>query len=177
MARDERWSALSGAPETTEALGERLGAALPPGALLALVGELGSGKTTLVRGLARGLGASEAVTSPTFTRMRVLEGRLTLHHFDAWRGGAEELFAEGAELLSGDGVAVVEWADRVEQHLPRPRIELRLAHAGEGERELSARLVEPDPRAGPGARRLAAALSAALELARATPGLEAVARP
>ena len=90
---------------TTEALGEALGRALFPGALVALVGELGAGKTTLVRGLARGLGIVQPVSSPTFTRMRLLYGRLALHHFDAWRSGSAALFAEGTELLAGEGVA------------------------------------------------------------------------
>src|SRR5262245_14590853 len=107
MAPERGWRALSSAPATTEALGERLGAALVPGALLALTGELGSGKTTLVRGLGRGLALTDAIVSPTFTRMRALSGRLALYHFDAWRGGAEALFADGAEYLAGDGVAVV----------------------------------------------------------------------
>lgn len=166
------WEARSRSPETTEALGERLGRALVSGALVALIGELGSGKTTMVRGLARGLEVREAVTSPTFTRMRALPGRLVLFHFDAWRGGALELFEQGAEFLAGDGVAVVEWAERVAEHLPRPRIELCLRHLGPDERGLRARLVPPPEHAGPGARALAFALGAALERARTTPGLD-----
>lgn len=164
------WRVRSPAPEVTEALGERLGAALVPGSLVALIGELGSGKTTLVRGLARGLGVREPVTSPTFTRMRVLPGRLVLHHFDAWRGGAEALFEEGAELLSGDGVAVVEWAERVAPLLPGPRVELGLQHRGPTERELAAFLLEP-PARPPAVAELGRALRAALERARGTPGL------
>ncbi len=171
MAPELAWEARTHAPETTEALGERLGAALVPGAMLALIGELGSGKTTLVRGLARGLGIFEPVTSPTFTRMRALPGRLALYHFDAWRSGSAELLEEGAEFLAGDGVAVVEWADRVAEHLPRPRLELLLTHLGPETRSLRARLVPPAEQAGPGALRLAAALGAALEQARTTPGL------
>ncbi|NOT30816.1 MAG: tRNA (adenosine(37)-N6)-threonylcarbamoyltransferase complex ATPase subunit type 1 TsaE [Planctomycetes bacterium] len=166
------WEARSSSPETTEALGERLGRALVPGALVALIGELGSGKTTLVRGLARGLEVRAAVTSPTFTRMRALPGRLALFHFDAWRGGAPELFEQGAEFLAGDGVAVVEWAERVAEYLPRPRLELSLRHLGPDERGLTTRLVPPPEHAGPGARALALALGAALEQARTTPGLD-----
>ena len=172
MERELVWRACSRAPETTEALGENLGQALVAGALVALVGELGSGKTTLVRGLARGLGVREPVHSPTFTRMRALTGRLALHHFDAWRGGAEALFEEGAELLSGTGVAVVEWADRVQAHLPRPRIELALRHRSPSERELEAWLLPPLTRAGPAVEELGGALRAALERARSTHGLE-----
>lgn len=162
---------VSPAPEVTEAFGERLGAALVPGSCLALVGDLGAGKTTLVRGLARGLETRSAVASPTFTRMRVLEGRLPLLHFDAWRGGGEGLFEEGRELLAGDGVAVVEWADRVTPFLPIPRLELHLRHAGEGRRELFGRVVPPGEGAGPAARALAEALGRALARAGETPGL------
>ena len=109
MERELLWCVRSNAAETTELLGEELGRALSPGALLALVGELGSGKTTLVRGLARGLGSEAAVLSPTFTRMRVLPGRLPLYHFDAWRGGAEELFAEGNGEIGLDHYEVRSW--------------------------------------------------------------------
>src|SRR5262245_8768520 len=175
MAPEAGWELRSPAPATTEELGASLGRALVPGALVALIGELGSGKTTLVRGLARGLEVREPVLSPTFTRMRALPGRLALYHFDAWRGGASELFEEGAEFLAGEGVAVVEWADRVAEHLPRPRLELRLAHAGPEVRVLRARLVPAPAHAGPAARALAAALAAALERARAVPGLLEVA--
>ena len=177
MERELIWRARSLAPETTESLGENLGQALVPGALVALIGELGSGKTTLVRGLARGLGVRESIHYPTFTRMRTLAGRLLLHHFDAWRGGAEPLFEEGAEFLSGAGVAVVEWADRVEAHLPRPRIELTLWHRSPSERELSVCLVPSSPRSGPAAGELLGALRAALERGRSTRGLEILAEP
>lgn len=177
MAGELLWRARSRAPETTELLGERLGGALGPGSLLALEGELGSGKTTLVRGLARGLGVEEAVASPTFTRMRVLPGRLLLHHFDAWRGGAEVLFAEGAEFLAGEGVAVVEWAENVAEHLPRPRLVLRLAHRAPEERALEAALVGAGPGAGPAAQALEQRLRALLLAARDTPGLEILPGP
>jgi tRNA threonylcarbamoyladenosine biosynthesis protein TsaE len=177
LEREPVWRARSLAPETTEAVGESLGQALVPGALVALVGELGSGKTTLVRGLARGLGVEEPIQSPTFTRMRSLPGRLALHHFDAWRGGAEALFEEGGELLTSAGVAVVEWADRVDALLPRPRIELELRHRGPSERELRASLLHPAPRSGPAAQGLLEGLRAALERARATRALEILDRP
>jgi tRNA threonylcarbamoyladenosine biosynthesis protein TsaE len=177
MATEQGWRARSNAPETTEAFGERLGRALVPGALVALIGELGTGKTTLTRGLARGLGVHEAVVSPTFTRMRVLPGRLTLYHFDAWRGGAGALYEEAADFLAGEGVAVVEWADRVEEPLPRPRIEIVLRHGGASEREFHARTLAPPSDAGPRARALATALAAALAEARATAGLALLTAP
>jgi len=172
MAGELVWRARSHASETTEALGETLGRALVPGSLLALSGELGAGKTTLVRGLGRGLELDEAVASPTFTRMRALTGRLALYHFDAWRGGAEALFAEGAEFLAGEGVAVVEWAERVAVYLPSPRIELVFTHRGPSVRELEARLLAPPSGAGAREHALFAALARALRQAGTCAGLE-----
>lgn len=169
--------ARSSAAATTEELGERLGLGLGPGALVALVGELGSGKTTLVRGLARGLGVQGVVSSPTFTRMRALEGRVPLYHFDAWRGGAPELFEEGAEFLAGEGVAVVEWAERVDAALPRPRILLRLSHRAPDQREIEACLVPSSGAEGPATAALGRSLRLALERARTTPGLDLLGGP
>ena len=135
----------SESPEATEALGEALGHHLGPGCVVALAGELGAGKTVLVRGLARGLGVEEAITSPTFTLMHEFEGRCPLYHFDAWMAGREALFLDGggAEYLGGDGVAVVEWADRVAEWLPLPHLEVRLEHRAPEVRRLTLRLVGP----------------------------------
>jgi len=112
----------------TEELGERLAACLRRGDVLALYGDLGAGKTTLVRGLARGLGSADPVSSPTFVLLHVYEGRLTLYHFDAWRlAGPGDLEAIGAEdYLEGDGVAVVEWSERAQGLLPGERLEVYL---------------------------------------------------
>jgi tRNA threonylcarbamoyladenosine biosynthesis protein TsaE len=132
----------SESPEATAALGEALGRHLGAGCVVALVGELGAGKTVFVRGLARGLEVAEPVTSPTFVLMHELEGRVPLYHFDAWMSGREALFLEGggAEYLGADGVAVVEWADRVEDWLPVPRLDVRIEHRGVEERRLVLRL-------------------------------------
>ena len=156
-------SVRSLSPESTEEIGERLGRSLVAGSLVGLIGDLGSGKTTFVRGLARGLEVEEPVHSPTFTRMRELPGRLTLYHFDAWRPGSEALFEEGLEFLAGAGVSVVEWADRVERWLPHPRIEMRLRQARPAERELSFRVLPAGPAQGRTARELEAALRKAVE--------------
>jgi tRNA threonylcarbamoyladenosine biosynthesis protein TsaE len=112
----------------TEALGERLAACLRVGDVLALYGDLGSGKTTLVRGIARGLGSADPVSSPTFVLLHLYEGRLPLYHFDAWRlAGPQDLAAIGAEdYLEGDGVAVVEWSERAQGLLPAERLEIHL---------------------------------------------------
>jgi tRNA threonylcarbamoyladenosine biosynthesis protein TsaE len=176
MGAERSWRAHSPSPDVTEAVGEALGAALGPGSVVALCGELGAGKTTFVRGLARGLGSSAPVVSPTFTRMREVRGRLVLRHFDAWRSGSAALFAEGGEDVGGDGVAAVEWAERVSELLPLPRIEVRLAHSGEATREIEMELLAAPGDAGPATAGLEERLLRALEAARATVGLERPAR-
>ena len=105
----------------TENFGRRLGESLSAGDVVAMVGDLGTGKTTLTGYIARGLGIKETVSSPTFTIIKEYNsGRLPLYHFDVYRiGDPEELFNIGAdEYFDGDGVCVVEWADLVSEELP-----------------------------------------------------------
>ena len=107
-------------PEETEALGEKLAQHLRPGDVIAFYGDLGAGKTAFTRGLARGLGVTEPVTSPTYTIVNeYLSGRLPLFHFDMYRlGSAEELFDVGWEdYLERGGVCAVEWSENVEEAL------------------------------------------------------------
>ena len=103
-------------PEQTEAVGAALGAVLTPGTVIAYTGDLGAGKTAFTRGLARGLGASDRVTSPTYTIVNeYLSGRLPLFHFDMYRlASSDDLFDIGWEdyLLRG-GVCAVEWSENV----------------------------------------------------------------
>src|SRR6266852_1307540 len=100
----------------TEAFGRRLGAALFPNAVVALIGPLGAGKTYLVRAIAEGLAIADSrvVTSPTFVLIQEYSARLPIYHFDAYRlRGAAEFADLGAhEYFQGDGVCLVEWADR-----------------------------------------------------------------
>lgn len=106
--------------EQTEALGVRLGQLLQPGAVIAYTGDLGAGKTAFTRGLARGLGIPDRVTSPTFTIVNEYEGgRLPLFHFDMYRlGSSDELFDIGWEdYLARGGVCAVEWSENVEDAL------------------------------------------------------------
>ncbi len=107
----------------TEALGTRLAGVLTPGAVVALYGDLGAGKTAFARGLARGLGVTGRVTSPTFTIVNEYEGTLPLFHFDLYRlGGSEELFDIGWEdYLTRGGVCVVEWSERADDVLADER--------------------------------------------------------
>ena len=127
----------------TEALAEELGRALTPDSVVALDGELGAGKTCFVRGLARGLGVTDPVNSPTYTLMHQYSGRLTLYHFDAWMEGREAALLEdgGDAWFRAGGVAVVEWASRVADWLPQPYLGIELSHAGPDERGITLRVV------------------------------------
>ncbi len=114
----------------TEALGARLAEQLEPGGVVAFTGDLGAGKTAFTRGLARGLGITERVTSPTFTVVNEYEGgRLPLFHFDMYRlGSSEELFGIGWEdYLARGGVCAVEWSENVEDALEEDavRVDIR----------------------------------------------------
>ena len=123
--------------EQTEALGFRLGQLIQPGAVIAYTGDLGAGKTAFTRGLARGLGIPDRVTSPTFTIVNEYEGgRLPLFHFDMYRlASSEELFDIGWEdYLARGGVCAVEWSENIADALEGDvvRVDLR---RGDGENE------------------------------------------
>ncbi|MFQ6033782.1 MAG: tRNA (adenosine(37)-N6)-threonylcarbamoyltransferase complex ATPase subunit type 1 TsaE [Candidatus Bipolaricaulia bacterium] len=133
---------ISRSPGETIELGERMAQGLRPGDCLALVGELGAGKTTLIKGLARGLGIPEdEVISPTFMLIREHRGgRLPLFHVDAYRiAKPEELQEIGLEeyLLSDEGITVIEWADRVRGIIPASCIEIRIQILSLDERRIS----------------------------------------
>jgi len=103
------------APGETEAIGEELGRRLRKGDLVLLKGELGAGKTTFVRGMARGTGSSATVASPTFQLVRIYPGRLQLAHVDLYRiESSTELADVGIDELADDGAVVVEWGDRID---------------------------------------------------------------
>lgn len=127
--------------EETSAAGERLAASLRPGDLVLLYGDLGSGKTAFVRGLARGLGADpEEVSSPTFTLVQEYPGRVTLFHVDLYRLDEREADDLGLEeLILGDGVVAIEWAERWRGR-PGDAIEVRIEDAGEDRRRISVRV-------------------------------------
>ncbi len=108
---------ITNSPEETEKVGYALGQVVKPGTVLAYTGDLGAGKTAFTRGLARGLGATEAVTSPTYTIVNeYLSGRMPLFHFDMYRlHSADDLWDIGWEdYLERGGVCAVEWSENVE---------------------------------------------------------------
>ena len=130
---------LSRSTDQTLRLGERLARYLRKGDILCLEGELGSGKTTLIKGIAKGLKISAAkVNSPTFVLMNAYEGRLPLYHFDLYRlEHIHEISSIGyEEFLYGDGVAVIEWAERLGELAPRKYLRIELAHKAENERSI-----------------------------------------
>lgn len=129
-------------PEQTRALGRRLGALLQEGDFVALVGELGAGKTLLVRGAAEGAGVADAASSPTFALVNLYRGgRVPLQHLDLYRiAGSAELFALGFEdLLLEPAATLCEWADRAGAALPDGRLEILLEPAGPNERRATFR--------------------------------------
>jgi tRNA threonylcarbamoyladenosine biosynthesis protein TsaE len=127
--------------EATRTFGHRLAGLLFPGAVVALVGPLGAGKTQLVRAVAEGLGIadSRAVSSPTFVLIQEYDARLPIYHFDAYRlRGPAEFFDLGAhEYFEGNGVCLVEWADRVEECLPPEQLRVQITITGEHARRFT----------------------------------------
>lgn len=118
-------------PAATFALGERLGRLLRSGDVVALIGDLGAGKTQLIRGACRGARVpQEEVASPSFAIVASYHGRIPMHHADFYRiGDEDELYATGFfDLVGDDGALLVEWADRVPGALPEERLEIRMAH-------------------------------------------------
>ncbi len=112
----------SKSPEDTFQIGMRLGKLAEAGDVYTLTGDLGVGKTVFTKGFAKGLGIEESVNSPTFTILQIYEGgRLPLYHFDVYRiGSVEEMEETGfEEYIMGDGVSLIEWADLIEEILPR----------------------------------------------------------
>jgi tRNA threonylcarbamoyladenosine biosynthesis protein TsaE len=125
--------------EETRALAEDLGRTLlQPGDLVVLAGELGSGKTVFAQGVARGLGVTEPVVSPTFTIVREYQGRVPFAHVDVYRiDRIQELHDLGFDELLDDRVTLVEWGDAAGPLLPAERLEVRLVPAGDEERDIS----------------------------------------
>ncbi|MBI3460360.1 tRNA (adenosine(37)-N6)-threonylcarbamoyltransferase complex ATPase subunit type 1 TsaE [Candidatus Acetothermia bacterium] len=119
---------LSQSAEETRRIGQALAQQLKPGDCLVLIGNLGAGKTTLVQGLAEGLGISESVVSPTFTLMREYQGRLPLYHVDAYRiKHLDELREIGLEdTMLAEGIVAIEWGEKAQELLPSGCIEISI---------------------------------------------------
>ena len=135
-----RLKLISRSPEDTLLLGRIIGEDLASGDVIALVGELGTGKTTITQGIARGLGVSEKyyITSPTFTLINEYPGEVTLYHLDVYRlAGPDDLSDMGyEEYFFGDGVAVIEWAEKIKDILPDDALNIVLSYREGSEREI-----------------------------------------
>lgn len=125
--------------DETMALGQSLGAKLQPGDVVALFGDLGAGKTTLTKGIAKGMGLPDDVHSPTFTLIHEHLGELPLFHVDLYRLGSEaEVEGIGIEeYIYGLGVTIVEWADRMKSMLPDERLDIDIRRTGDETREFT----------------------------------------
>jgi len=115
-------------PEETMAVGEKLGQVLKPGDVITLTGDLGAGKTYFSKGVGKGLGVSDHITSPTFTIINEYSGRLPLYHVDAYRvGNSDEVYDLGLEeYLFGEGVTLIEWPQVLEEVLPQQVLEIEI---------------------------------------------------
>jgi tRNA threonylcarbamoyladenosine biosynthesis protein TsaE len=123
----------SSSPEETEAFGRRFAGFLKPGSLVALYGCLGSGKTCLVKGIARGLGIKEIVTSPTFTILsEYTSGRTPLYHIDAYRLGTDDDFENTGlgEYIGSNGITVIEWSELIPRSVPNDAIKIIIEITG-----------------------------------------------
>lgn len=128
---------ISTSEKETQQLGISLAAQLRPGDVLLLSGDLGAGKTVFARGVARAMGITGPISSPTFALVNVHEGCPPLHHFDLYRlSGAEEFWAAGLdELIGGEAVSLIEWPERALEALPTARLVVDIAYGrAEGER-------------------------------------------
>ncbi len=136
---------ITNSQEETFDVGYELGKKAKKGDIFGLIGDLGTGKTILAKGIAKGLGINEEITSPTFTLLEVYEAAIPLYHFDLYRisddSELENLFFE--EYWYGDGVSVIEWAERAMKRLPNDIFIIKLEYTGKNRRKIT--IEHPDP--------------------------------
>ncbi|MCM3007087.1 tRNA (adenosine(37)-N6)-threonylcarbamoyltransferase complex ATPase subunit type 1 TsaE [Priestia koreensis] len=137
MKERQSFSLTTHSSDETMRVAIQLSEQLAPGSVLLLEGDLGAGKTTFTKGLAKGLGIERNVNSPTFTIIKEYRnGRLPLYHMDVYR--VEDEFEDLGfdEYFNGDGVTVVEWAHLIKEQLPEERLEINIFHQAENERKI-----------------------------------------
>ena len=131
------YTIMLNSPEETEAFAATLADLLEPGDLLTLEGDLGAGKTTFTKGLAKGLDIERMVNSPTFTILKQYSGRLELNHFDVYRLENSDEDIGFDEFFSSEAVSVVEWARFIEEYLPKERLEITINRQSEQGRKMT----------------------------------------
>lgn len=122
--------------EETEYFAQQLAHLLEAGDVLTLEGDLGAGKTTLTKAVAKGLGITRNVSSPTFTIVKQYEGRLPLNHLDVYRLSESDEDLGWDELFYGDAVSIVEWAQYIDEELPKDRLAIEMYREGDTERRI-----------------------------------------
>lgn len=122
--------------EETTALAFKIGELMTGSSVITLEGDLGAGKTTFTKGLAKGLGIERNVNSPTFTIIKEYKGRLPLYHMDVYRVEDEYEDLGFHEYFEGEGVTVVEWAHLIADQLPNNRLDIQILYQGDGERKI-----------------------------------------
>lgn len=131
------YNLTTSSPRATKRIAEKLALLLRPGSVITLEGELGVGKTVFAKGIANGLGVKEPVTSPTFTIIKEYEGELPFYHIDAYRLEFSEEDIGFDEYFSGSGITVIEWAQFIEDFLPKNRLQIEISYVNEHSREIT----------------------------------------
>ena len=128
---------LSKSPQETEQIAEKLSKTLKGTEVIAMFGGLGAGKTAFTRGLARGLGIDDGVSSPTFALVNEYEGKFTVYHFDMYRVSTwDDLYSTGFFDYIDNGIMIIEWSENIEEFLPENHITIIINHISENEREI-----------------------------------------
>lgn len=128
---------MSKSPQETEQIAEKLAQTLSGTEVIAMFGGLGAGKTAFTRGLARGLGIDDGVSSPTFALVNEYEGKFTVYHFDMYRVSTwDDLYSTGFFDYIDNGVMIIEWSENIEEFLPENHITITINHISENEREI-----------------------------------------
>lgn len=123
--------------EDTERIAMKLSSLLVPPDVITLEGDLGAGKTTFTKALAKGLGVTRTVNSPTFTIIKQYEGNYSFNHLDVYRLADSDEDLGWDELFYGNAISVIEWAHLIEDDLPAERLEIRIIHGGEDKRMIT----------------------------------------
>lgn len=131
------WTIVTESPEETMRIAENLGQLVQEGDVITLEGDLGAGKTSFTKGLAKGLGVKRVVNSPTFTIIKEYQGRLPLYHMDVYRMEDEVEDLGFDEYFYGEGVSVIEWPSMIPSQLPEDRLMISIYHLGETTRKIS----------------------------------------